>query len=144
MTAPEARGGRGFTLARTALALALGAGMVCAATSSSEPAPDVTRAATAITKVVSLAPMTRTVSCDPAYQPPGLRVIYGPGGGETECFGGTGPESIGQWVQGIATTGHSGEVFVQHPDSCVGIPFGPNDFLRLDEVVCVLDIDTEH
>ena len=87
-------------------------------------------------------PTTRTVSCEDA-KPPGLRVVYGPGGGPTECLGGTGPESIGQYVNFIATTGHTGYLFVQSHDQCVSIPFGPLNYLRIDETVCVIDITHE-
>lgn len=97
----------------------------------------------AVTHLVAARPMTSSVSCESA-QPRGVRFVYGPGGGPTECFGGTGIESIGQYVQGIATTGHSGNVFVEQADQCVAVPFGPNSFLRLDATVCAIDIASEH
>lgn len=104
-------------------------------------APLATHVAT-MAKVAAIAPMTRKVDCDTAKPPP-LRVVYGPGYGATQCFGGTGVESIGSYVQGIATTGHSGTVLISQGKQCVAIFFRPNNFLRIDEVVCAIEITSE-
>jgi hypothetical protein len=94
-----------------------------------------------VTPVVATVPTTREVSCDQTNPPP-LRLVRG-GPGTAMCFSGTGVESIGTYVQGLAAAGHTGSVFVQSKDQCLQIPFKPKDFLRIDAVVCVLDIDKE-
>lgn len=107
----------------------------------SSPAGAGPAVAPAVAPVVFAAPMTGRVSCDQKNPAP-LRLVGG-GPGSAICYAGTGIESIGAYVQGVSTTGHTGAVFVQSHDQCHAIPFKQGDFLRIDAVVCVLQIDTE-
>jgi hypothetical protein len=118
-------------LAAALLLCGLASGHLSGAVSSQRP----------VTPAVAMVPTTRAVSCDQTNPPP-LRLVRG-GPGSALCFSGTGVESIGTYVQGVAATGHTGSVFVQSKNQCLQIPFKPNDFLRVDAVVCVLDIDKE-
>ena len=94
-----------------------------------------------VAPVVFHAPTTRNVSCDQKGPAP-LRLVGG-GPDSAVCYAGTGIESIGAYVQGISTTQHTGAVFIQSADQCHEIPFKQGDFVRIDAVVCVLQIDTE-